>query len=743
MAGRYDHIDFKPPKDAIAAYKNGLKRHEAGETGDGMEPITIRMAQAFSRGEPCTPEWARKGNRWWGRNARFADEEPGTPAYAAAQLWGGRNWFAPIVKQMDAADNAAGKRGDMGKAKETKAFELGGEIKIIDEPQGIVEHVVTVFGVLDAVNDVAHPGSWTKTINERGGKFLVLDMHKTDSLSRIVGKPIRVWEVGRDGLPQEIREKYPEATGGVLAHTKFLLNTPEGRGAFERIKEGALREWSYGYDPMDVDYSTVKARDGRDVNARHLRAVKVYEYGPVLWGAVPDTMVTGVKNDEPAEVKPAPEVTENTIRIRLRDPDDFQEDSFRTINIGPEDNGIQATVGRLTNETTMSVQSYIFDKEKFTVEEAQAWVDEHKKSGGLEADEKQMTEGGDAGALVPDEYGPAPYKYVCRECGYKMEGDEYLGAEVKCPKCGAQMEFFKEGEPSEQDVQAQQAQDSKAVSGDMNLPLADRDRVWDSPAAEMRVRAWAGGPDKENVDWTKYRRAYLWYNPDDSENLGAYKLGFADIIDGELHAVPRGIFAASGGRGVDRADIPEADKAAVKQRISRYYGRMRDEFDDDSLIPSWERGEKAGRVLAERNAQRIVGALMTLIGVLEDAGIDVPGYERSPSAIEPEETTGKGRHILLVPQMTNAALVRLGDNLNKWAETERQFFVIDALSDGQEIKLITIQGAPAILQAALKNRNDGKAAVAGAGPVGQPPTSEVSREIELLRMKTELELLEV
>lgn len=101
---KYEGIDFSPPQDVREAYRNGIKRHEDGETGDGIEDVTIRMARAFAGGADTTPDWARKGNRWWGRNERFKDEEPGTPAYAAAQLWGGRNWFGRIVEAMDRAD---------------------------------------------------------------------------------------------------------------------------------------------------------------------------------------------------------------------------------------------------------------------------------------------------------------------------------------------------------------------------------------------------------------------------------------------------------------------------------------------------------------------------------------------------------------------------------------------------------------------------------------------------------------
>lgn len=81
----------KPPQGAISSYRDGIRRHENGETGDGMEPITIRMAKDFIAGAMPTDEWTAKANRWWGRNERFLDEPKGGAAYAAAQLWGGRS----------------------------------------------------------------------------------------------------------------------------------------------------------------------------------------------------------------------------------------------------------------------------------------------------------------------------------------------------------------------------------------------------------------------------------------------------------------------------------------------------------------------------------------------------------------------------------------------------------------------------------------------------------------------------
>jgi len=71
------------------------------------------------------------------------------------------------------------------------------------------------------------------------------------------------------------------------------------------------------------------------------------------------------------------DITENTIRVRVRDPGDFQKESFRTITISASD-GIQAVIGRLKGETSTTVQTYLFDKKKWTEEKAVNWVEEHK-----------------------------------------------------------------------------------------------------------------------------------------------------------------------------------------------------------------------------------------------------------------------------------------------------------------------------------------------------------------------------
>ncbi len=122
-----------------------------------------------------------------------------------------------------------------------------------------------------------------------------------------------------------------------------------------------------------------------------------------------------------------------------------------------------------------------------------------------------------------------------------------------------------------------------------NWPLAPRDKAWDADAAEDRVRRWAGGPEKENIDWAKYRSCFMWYDDEDPENFGAYKLLYADIIDGEPHVVFRALAAIvavlNGARG--GVDLPRADREAVYREAEKQYRR----FDEEppELQRNWQR----------------------------------------------------------------------------------------------------------------------------------------------------------
>lgn len=204
----------------------------------------------------------------------------------------------------------------------------------------------------------------------------------------------------------------------------------------------------------------------------------------------------------------------------------------------------------------------------------------------------------------------------------------------KLMKSGEMAEMLSQFEQKESYVSEKQA-----VVAFQDLPLTTRNRGWDSAAAESRIRNWAGGnTDLNEMDWGKYRKAFLWFDSTDPEKVGSYKLPIADIIGGTLTCVPRAVFASAGAMMGARGGtmMPEADEAGVKAHIAKYYKKMAKEFDDDTIKPPWEKEagdpveqlaafvvdmeRQEGRVLSGKNktlVQEVVAALQKLLAAAE------------------------------------------------------------------------------------------------------------------------------
>ncbi len=125
------------------------------------------------------------------------------------------------------------------------------------------------------------------------------------------------------------------------------------------------------------------------------------------------------------------------------------------------------------------------------------------------------------------------------------------------------------------------------VVGETDLPIADRNRDWDGDKARTRVLDWATD-DNGNVSAKRLSQAFLYRDPDkDPETLAAYKMGFADVVDGKLKIVAKGVYAAAS--RINQVDVPEKERDRMRSRLNTLYERLRSKFDDDDLIPPWER----------------------------------------------------------------------------------------------------------------------------------------------------------
>lgn len=115
-----------------------------------------------------------------------------------------------------------------------------------------------------------------------------------------------------------------------------------------------------------------------------------------------------------------------------------------------------------------------------------------------------------------------------------------------------------------------------------DLPTADKGREWDGAQARKNVAKWAssdGSGDSSEIDWTKYRKAFCWYDKEDDEKKAAYKFPIADVIDEELKAVFSGVVAAMAAINGARSepDIPSDERKGVYNHLVKYY----DKFDEE------------------------------------------------------------------------------------------------------------------------------------------------------------------
>jgi ATP-dependent Clp endopeptidase proteolytic subunit ClpP len=116
--------------------RRGLEQYAEGLAGEGLEKQTVLEAESLVAGEQPTEDKVEKANAWWGRNERFLEAEPNTPADVAANLWGGaagRDWFRALYAQLEREELEEDDSPDDKIS--TNSTNAGGEAGVTNTPQ--------------------------------------------------------------------------------------------------------------------------------------------------------------------------------------------------------------------------------------------------------------------------------------------------------------------------------------------------------------------------------------------------------------------------------------------------------------------------------------------------------------------------------------------------------------------------------------------------------------------------------
>ena len=149
-----------------------------------------------------------------------------------------------------------------------------------------VDGVFSVSGILDSYRDIVEPGAFTKTFDERGGKTLHLWQH--DFFSPPTAVIESLVEIGRQELPEIIRVKYPESTGGAMV-SRTYFDSPRAKEVLAAITAGSPLQMSFGYDTIRYE---MRIDEETDETIRHLLELRLWETSDVLWGANEATLAS-------------------------------------------------------------------------------------------------------------------------------------------------------------------------------------------------------------------------------------------------------------------------------------------------------------------------------------------------------------------------------------------------------------------------------------------------------------------
>jgi uncharacterized protein len=147
----------------------------------------------------------------------------------------------------------------------TKAFKF--DVKAAaDAAAGQFAGRASVYGVTDSYGDVVMPGAFTRSLEELGGKIVVLNQHSPSD-------PIGTAELSDSEM-------------SLNANGQLVLELQSAKDAYTRLQNGLVTGISIGYEVLKEAYAG---------NVRQLQEIKLWEISLVTFPANDFARVTDVK----------------------------------------------------------------------------------------------------------------------------------------------------------------------------------------------------------------------------------------------------------------------------------------------------------------------------------------------------------------------------------------------------------------------------------------------------------------
>jgi uncharacterized protein len=244
----FRQVDLTPPAYMRASARRGLEWHEAGLSGDGLQPQTVREARAMAEGSVTADKWVRIRAFLARHMVDFdapaaspdSDDFP-SPGVVAIALWGGGTTRRSAQRAMDYAEGVIGRieaesenrvTGEALSKLETRVNPAQFEVRETEEGMTFTGYAA-VFNSdsqpLPFTERIA-PGAFRGSLRNRNDIKLLWN-HDTAS---VLGSS----RAGTLKLTEDDRGLFVEA---------MLPNTSVGRDARELISRGDVDAMSFGF----------------------------------------------------------------------------------------------------------------------------------------------------------------------------------------------------------------------------------------------------------------------------------------------------------------------------------------------------------------------------------------------------------------------------------------------------------------------------------------------------------------
>lgn len=161
---------------------------------------------------------------------------------------------------------------------------------------------------------------------------------------------------------------------------------------------------------------------------------------------------------------------------------------------------------------------------------------------------------------------------------------------------------------------------------------------WDAAGARRRMKELCMGEDGE-MDFAKFSKGFMLVEEGMGEMMTGYKMPFADVVDGEMHAIFKACVAIMGVLNGSRGgmNMSEEDRKAVYEQVKKYYKKWGEKAPKLKSIGQKIRAKTSIQASRTKDiGEGIIEAVITTPAVdrhnetIKPDGVDIKSFKKNP-----------------------------------------------------------------------------------------------------------------